>query len=271
MIDQKETSLQPAPAAGAEIPAGGRLFRAPFECTGRIGRLEYALSCVICVAANWGLRLAAAYLLFLTSLSSMGQFQVRSGFFMLYGFALFWFFTAQAVKRCHDRGISGWWKLIPFFGLWLLVVPGNEERTAAREAARCRRIGRRKLFRTPFSCEGRIRRLEYGLSCLLVLAVIIVAGFQLSAFLWSLAPSGAEWAALSPVVSWMWQWLLSVPPVVGYFTAFWLLFAQGIKRCHDLGHNGWWQLIPFYGFWLLFAGGEKAENAYGGSPKGNDL
>lgn len=104
MIDQKETSLQPAPAAGAEIPTGGRLFRAPFECTGRIGRLEYALSCVICVAANWGLRLAAAYLLSLTSLSSMGQFQVRSGFFMLYGFALFWFFTAQAVKRCHDLG-----------------------------------------------------------------------------------------------------------------------------------------------------------------------
>ncbi|MBO7067645.1 MAG: DUF805 domain-containing protein [Bacteroidaceae bacterium] len=42
-----------------------------------------------------------------------------------------------------------------------------------------------------------------------------------------------------------------------------IVFFIGIKRCHDLGHSGWWQLIPFYFVWMLFAPGEKKNNQYG--------
>ena len=38
--------------------------------------------------------------------------------------------TVQAIKRAHDRGASGWWILVPFYGLWLLFgdsVAGENE------------------------------------------------------------------------------------------------------------------------------------------------
>lgn len=50
--------------------------------------------------------------------------------------------------------------------------------------------------------------------------------------------------------------------IVTYITA-----SQGAKRCHDLGHSGWWQLIPFYFIYMLFAKGETFANKYGAPPK----
>ncbi|HEY9187886.1 MAG TPA: DUF805 domain-containing protein [Ignavibacteria bacterium] len=57
------------------------------------------------------------------------------------------------------------------------------------------------------------------------------------------------------------MYLLSIP-------AIWFLLSQGAKRCHDIGNNGWYQIIPFYFLWMLFADSEIGINVFGPNPKG---
>lgn len=99
------------------------------------------------------------------------------------------------------------------------------------------------MFSSPFSFDGRIRRTEYGISLIIY---VIVANFVNA-----IVQSGEV-------------------PIIGlaYIPMLWFLWAQGAKRCHDVGNNGWWQIIPFYVFWLLFQDGQPGINEYGYNPKG---
>lgn len=47
------------------------------------------------------------------------------------------------------------------------------------------------------------------------------------------------------------------------FVYLWVLFAVGSRRCHDLGHSGWFQFIPFFSIWMAFVAGESFDNKYG--------
>ncbi|MTK53569.1 DUF805 domain-containing protein [Paludibacter sp.] len=96
------------------------------------------------------------------------------------------------------------------------------------------------MFQTALSFEGRIRRLEYGISFI----VYIVGHTIVMAMIKSAIPFST--LALSPLL--------------------WFLWAQGAKRCHDLGNSGWFQLIPFYVLWLFFSKGDDGVNIYGFSP-----
>jgi uncharacterized membrane protein YhaH (DUF805 family) len=98
------------------------------------------------------------------------------------------------------------------------------------------------MFRAPFSFDGRIRRLEYGLS-------YMISYFLLQVF-----------SVL----------FIEIPIMIliCVFIYMWFNLAQGAKRCHDRGNSGWFQLIPFYGLWMLFGDGGRGENQYGINPKG---
>ena len=92
-----------------------------------------------------------------------------------------------------------------------------------------------------FSFEGRIRRRDYWL---------ISFGVGLASCF------AAAFAEAAPVL-----YLLVLIPLC------WINVATGAKRCHDLGHSGWWQLIPFYPLWMAFQDGEPGTNKYGPNPK----
>jgi len=110
------------------------------------------------------------------------------------------------------------------------------------------------MFKNPFSFNGRIRRLEYGLSTIIGCSCL---GTLLILFNLSSGVSGPDSGNLIVYII-----LLCVIPL------YWFAFAQGAKRCHDLGNSGWFQLIPLYGFWLLFADSENGVNRFGPNPKG---
>jgi uncharacterized membrane protein YhaH (DUF805 family) len=101
------------------------------------------------------------------------------------------------------------------------------------------------MFKNPFSFEGRIRRTEYGLSIIFYLLGAFIVGLIIG------------FSGMPPAM--MYLFLLPI---------YWFMLAQGAKRCHDLGNNGWWQIIPFYGLWMLFAKGDLGDNKYGVNPKG---
>jgi uncharacterized membrane protein YhaH (DUF805 family) len=100
------------------------------------------------------------------------------------------------------------------------------------------------MFKKPFSFEGRIRRLEFGLSY-----IIYAIGLSIVMIV-------AESMPDTPII------LLGIIPFL------WFMLAQAAKRCHDRGNSAGFMFIPFYIFWLLFAESEHGENKYGPNPKG---
>lgn len=106
------------------------------------------------------------------------------------------------------------------------------------------------MFSQSFSFKGRIRRTEYGLSIIIVSFINLFLSLIISEAEYSDSPEGL--IAL--------YFILLIPLL-------WFVWAQGAKRCHDLGNSGFFQLIPLYGFWMLFASGDTMHNEYGHSPK----
>lgn len=111
------------------------------------------------------------------------------------------------------------------------------------------------MFKNPFSFEGRIRRSEYGIT-----TIIFVL---LRWFLTIIVAAAIDEKLTSDSVTGV-SFIFSLPLL-------WFYWAQGAKRCHDVGNSGWFQLIPFYVFWMLFQDGENGANVYGENPKNQNI
>jgi uncharacterized membrane protein YhaH (DUF805 family) len=90
------------------------MFKNPFSFNGRIRRLEYGFTYLIC-----------AFPIVVLNLSlNLGSEEINPIWLLLYVF-LIWIVLAQGAKRCHDSGRSGWWQLLPFYGVLLLFYDGQ--------------------------------------------------------------------------------------------------------------------------------------------------
>ena len=93
------------------------MFKRPFSFNGRIRRTEYCLSIII-----YWLWYAVIIAMMETSEPSLG-----ASLFVLISFIpMIWFLCAQNAKRCHDRGNSGWYQIIPFY-VFVLMFGGSDE------------------------------------------------------------------------------------------------------------------------------------------------
>lgn len=88
------------------------MFKNPFSFNGRIRRTEYGISFIIYVIIALPIRLAI-------------ETDPSKAILGLILIPVLWFLWAQGAKRCHDRGNSGWYQIIPFYFLWLLFGEGE--------------------------------------------------------------------------------------------------------------------------------------------------
>ena len=88
------------------------MFKTPFSFEGRIRRTEFGLSYIIYIVA-------AGIISVLMEISETTSF-LGLGFI-----PVIWFLIAQSAKRCHDRGNSAWYQLIPFYVFWMLFVDSD--------------------------------------------------------------------------------------------------------------------------------------------------
>lgn len=101
----------------AEILDNRGMFKRVFSFKGRIRRTEFGLSYIIFLA--W-------YLVFVAVTEMNDVNPVLALFIILTIVPAYWFLLAQGAKRCHDRGNSGWYQIIPFYFL-VMIFGGSED------------------------------------------------------------------------------------------------------------------------------------------------
>lgn len=111
------------------------------------------------------------------------------------------------------------------------------------------------FFDSLLSFSGRSRRSRYWLTSFFCSGIMFVL-----VFLGAILTGGEEGGAA-------FGYILGIIPCFG------ISIANGTKRLHDLGHNGWMQLLLFIpivnigmGIYMAFFEGQRFDNQYGPSP-----
>ncbi|MGV0845671.1 DUF805 domain-containing protein [Empedobacter falsenii] len=101
------------------------------------------------------------------------------------------------------------------------------------------------MFLNPFSLNGRIRRSEYWTTNFIYFILYFT-------YITMIDKVNDGYILIFGIL---------------FLPLIWVMFAQSVKRSHDIGNSGWFNLIPFYGLLLLFVNSERGRNKWGESPK----
>ncbi len=102
---------------GKDVLDNKGMFKRTFSFKGRIRRTEYGISYIIFLI--W-------YFIFLAITEMNDVNPVLALFMILTIVPAYWFLWARGAKRCHDRGNSGWYQIIPFY-FFVMLFGGSEE------------------------------------------------------------------------------------------------------------------------------------------------
>ncbi len=119
-IDGGEVKYIPKRSSRSKHPhqtKSDEMFQNIFSFKGRIRRTEYGITMLLYIFF---------YFFSMYALESMRDKSVVIILLLLY-IPFLWILLAQAAKRCHDLGNSGWYQLIPFYGILLLFQEGEEK------------------------------------------------------------------------------------------------------------------------------------------------
>ena len=90
------------------------MFKNIFSFEGRIRRTEYGITYLVYLAINLLLQ-------FTVESAENGNGNTVLPIILLIIFIpMLYIMFSQGAKRCHDRGNSGWYQLIPFYPLWMI-------------------------------------------------------------------------------------------------------------------------------------------------------
>ena len=104
---------------------------------------------------------------------------------------------------------------------------------------------KRNSFR-PFSFSGRIGRMQYFLTLMSLYAFWLIFLVVDKTLLPTEAHSYCSRFA-----------------IVLIYISIYILLAQGVKRCHDIGHAGQFLVVPFHVFVFMLKQGQTTDNQYG--------
>ena len=98
------------------------MFKNVFSTSGRISRKEYCITFLITFVSCW-LIYPTLVMVPAASTGDTTFYIALTFYFILIIFSMY-VCTTQAVKRCHDIGVSGWFLLLGYYYIILLVEKG---------------------------------------------------------------------------------------------------------------------------------------------------